>query len=467
MARKSVSRSGRTGAEGFSYFDHATRADVGLAPRHGDRAVRESCDHLPLFDQGRRRTASGSGGVALATPRPAGREAARLSIVHKTSNPNATQCADSPKSPARLFQVWKDASLAIFPGIPNLNPHAEFESGNRGGKRGKVLTLSDASRRNLMLYLAKINRDTEAYTLALTLPGDVQHLTSAKVHLAFKKLCNRLTAARLFPGVGFVWKRELQRRGALHYHLVLYGLEPEETRAAFHLWIATQWNSLVCVGLSDEETGKHLRWHLHPKNMEKVRGNIARYFAKYLGKPLETVCEEIPGRWWGKVNANALPLSACSEMPLPERAAIFAHRIARKLRQKRADEARHRSIARNSGLVDSNGQPLVSQFGLLAMRTRIRNLNHQHVSWDSFPVGTQRALDWLVAVPAQHGLRWGKAKLFPKPKNLDRDENQARRFRQVRFSGIKLISSQSPQTALQIMRSVGNAMEAWRFRNPF
>jgi len=181
-------------------------------------------------------------------------------MVHKTSSGNPADLANSIKSPARLFQVWKDASLAIFPGIPNLNPNAEPNTGNRGGIRGKVVTLSDASRRNLMIYLSKLCRDAEAFTLALTLPGDFKSLSSARVHLGFKKLCNQFTGSRLFPGVGFVWKRELQRRGALHYHLALYGLENDETRRAVQRWISMHWNALVCADLSDEEKGKHLRW---------------------------------------------------------------------------------------------------------------------------------------------------------------------------------------------------------------
>jgi hypothetical protein len=66
------------------------------------------------------------------------------------------------------------------------------DQGNRGGKRGRVHTLSDASRHNLMLYLAKLNRDAPAFAMALTLPGDVQFLTSVKVHLALKTLCKCL-----------------------------------------------------------------------------------------------------------------------------------------------------------------------------------------------------------------------------------------------------------------------------------
>jgi hypothetical protein len=244
---------------------------------------------------------------------------------------------------------------------------------------------------------------------------------------------------------------------------LLYGLENEETRAAFQRWIAGNWNELLCAGLSDEETGKHLRWHLHAKNMEAVRGNIARYFAKYLGKPLETVSERIPGRWWGKVNGKAVPLSPCSEMPLPERAAIFAHRVARRLLKIRMDQAKHRATAKAAGLTNSKGEPLVSQFGLLGMRDRIRNLDHQKIDWDCFPPGTQRALDWLVLVPGLKGLRWGKA-TRPKKK---RRKGTPPKPDYSKYSRVRLISNHSPATALQIMRFVGTAMKHWVERNPF
>lgn len=362
----------------------------------------------------------------------------RLSMVHKTSSGQTADSASADKSP-QLFQIWKDGSLAMFPGIPNKDPKAAPLSGNRGGPRGKVVTLSDASRRNLMIYLAKMRRDAQGFTLTLTLPGDTRLLPSALVHLRFLKLCNRFTASRLFPAVSYVWKRELQKRGALHYHLLLYGLVNDATRRAFQRWIANQWNGLVCVGLSDEEWGKHLRWHLHAKNMEAVRGNIASYFAKYLGKALESICEEIPGRWWGKVNTKALPVAACSEMPLPAPAAVLAHRLARKLIKKRADAAKHYNLARELGMVDLNGKPYLTPFDMIAMKGG-------HLT------GGKRFL-WEVM---QHsaklkGKRWGKS----------------RRRGFGKYSRVRLISKNSPATALQIMRQVGDALKDWVARNPF
>ncbi len=368
-----------------------------------------------------------------------------LSIVHKTSSPSADR-----KTDARLFQIWPEGSSAIFPGIPNRSPHAKSSSGNRGGKRGKVTTLSDASRTNLKRYLATMKRDAPAFTMALTLPNDFKAISSASVHQIFKIICNRLTASRGFPGVSFVWKRELQRRGALHYHLLIYGIEVEMIRQSFQRWLALQWNSLICASFDAEESGKHLRWHLHSKNMEAVRGNIAGYFAKYLGKPLEAVCEEIPGRWWGKVNGSALPLSTRREVAMPERAAIIAHRIARKLLQKRANEAKHRIIAKASGLMSSRGQPLVSQFELIRIRNRFKHIDLTQIDLDNPPplfFHDLIRLEW----PRQKGFRWGKAKRSPFAK----------------FSKVRLISKDSPTTAARIMKFVGEAMREWASRNPF
>ena len=386
---------------------------------------------LPLADGKRDARASGH-----PLP-PAGGH--RLSMVHKTSNDNPADPPDSIKSPVQLFQVWKEGALAILPGIPNFDPQAEHNTGNRGGIRGKVVTLSDASRRKLMLYLATIGRDAQGYTMALTLPGDFKSLSSARVHMGFKKLLNQFTGSRLFPGVGFIWKRELQRRGALHYHLLLYGLESPATRRTVQGWIANHWNALVCAGLSDEEKGKHLRVHLHPTNMEKVRKNFAGYFAKYLGKPLESVCEEIPGRWWGKVNVKALPISERSEMPLPERAAVIAHRVARKIQQKRADAAKHYRLARELGMVDFEKQPLLSQFDMIAMKGG-------HLTKEQQMCGA------IMQRAAQiRGKRWGKC----------------RKFRFAKYSKIRLISNTSPATAIQIMRYVGQALKDWMERNPY
>lgn len=360
-----------------------------------------------------------------------------LSIVHKTRSDPPTSAPDKPKPSPRRFEVWKEGSLAIFPGIPNHDPNAQNQGTNRGGKRGIVTDLSPASRNNLMRLLATMKRHEEAYTLTLTLPRDFESITPEQVHSCFKDLCRRFTGSELFPDMSFVWKREIQKRGALHYHLLLYGLQDKALRVCFQGWIARQWNELVCVHVIEADKARHLRWHLHRKNMQKVRGNICGYFAKYLGKDPQAGHHPIPGRWWGKVNKKALPISSHSELCLPERAAIIAHRITRKLKQKRADAAKHRAISKEIGFTRPSGELILSQFDILRLKQGHSEFQHLAAVF--------------LSLPHASGQRWGKATFH----------------KCTKFAKIHLISANSPQTALQIMKHVGQQMKDWKERNPF
>ena len=388
MARKSISRSGRSGAEGFSYFDHATRSDVGLAPRHGDRVVRESCDHLPLFDHGRARTARDGGGVALATPHGAGREAAPLSMGHISSNSEIKGAAAKPKPSQTSVRIWPKGSRCDFPGIEASCLRLKHTPPPKRVPRGKIETLSESSRRRLKLILHTVDFEALAFTMALTLPGCTDGISGAFAKRRFIVLCNRMTASRIseIRRIGMMWKQELQKREEVHFHLVLYGVT-EENRRSVQRWIAEQWNELICSGSSAEDRSNHLWWHLrdgstrsgryNPQadNMQEIR-NFAGYFAKYLGKneQAQAARDPIPGRWWGKVNNQNIPWAEMIEQELPLRMRIHAQRIARKIRQKKANAAKFLCIMREADLVrlsgPDKGQPIVSQFALTCGHAR-------------------------------------------------------------------------------------------------
>jgi len=169
----------------------------------------------------------------------------------------------------------------------------------------------------------------------------------------------------------------------------------------------------------------------------KEHGEGARkhrqYFAKYLGKPLEGVREPIPGRWWGKVNSKALPVAERLDTILSARASVLAHRLVRKLLQKRADAAKHYTMARKLTMVGFNKEPLLSQFGMIAMKGG-------HLSQKEARFG-----EVMTDVAKFHGKRWGKSR--------------KRGF--GKFSKIRLISNSSPATAIQIISHVMKALEGW------
>lgn len=164
---------------------------------------------------------------------------------------------------------------------------------------------------------------------------------------------------------------------------------------------------------------------------------MANYFAKYIGKAEEEEHAFIAGRWWGKVNQKALPLSQYSELELPLRVAIFAQRIARKIKKKRADEAKHRMISKKCGVMDFQGNPLHSQF-------RVHAMKHGHAS-----TALEAAIVWHI--PKLNCYRWGKAKLQET----------------VKFAGVHLISSNSPHLAKQIIKYSAAHLKHWLEIQPF
>jgi hypothetical protein len=295
-------------------------------------------------------------GDARSASRPA---PAPLSMGHISSPP--------------VLTAWIGGLRADFPRIPDLDPRKKtlispFDPVDHP-KRGVVTEFTANSRRRFLRELATIMASEPAYTMALTVPGgDVSTITHKSVKLAFKKLNGRRAAHPLFSGVSGYWKLEVQERGAIHYHLLIYGLESAELRAAFQKWLATQWNALLCASLTPKQTKDHLWWHSRADNMELVRSTA--YFAKYVGK--SEVAGEMTGRWWGWFNKTSLPKAPPQICPLSDKANVMLHRLARKRRKKQMNEGRHRAVAKAVGLVDFDGNPLVSQFGLLAMRNRLQ-----------------------------------------------------------------------------------------------
>lgn len=274
-----------------------------------------------------------------------------------------------------MFRIWKNASLGQTPGIPNLG-HSSNAQQRNVGKRGKILRQSESSRRNLQSSLAKVRSGVDLYTMCLSLPGYVEHFTHSSVKMAFLRFLKRLTAktsrdSRFREVAGF-WKQELQKRNALHFHLLLSGVALVDLDFV-HQWICGQWIDCVMLvpGMPPEmiadEKRKMLAVHLHAKNFEKIRGNFHAYFAKYLGKDVEAHAAEfpIPGRWWGKFNSAHLPFGQLKELPLPARVALHSQRVCRKIRQARANDAKHLALCRRfNGLLPDGKTPGVSRHQL-------------------------------------------------------------------------------------------------------
>lgn len=283
--------------------------------------------------------AGGEADARDSARRPPPADAALLSMGHNPSPSN-------PHPP--VVRLWTEGTRADCPSIPNLRPGTGkvLRPGN-DSKRGKVTEFTAKSRRNLVRKLGTLKTSAKCFTMALTLPGQLEHLTREQILEAFAKLERRYTARARFASVPIVWKREIQKRGAVHWHFLIYcpldGYEGAALMDEVHQWFVRQWNSLVCAGASEKTREEHRWWHARAENFEPVK-DMAGYFAKYLGKD-EDASGALPGRWWGSWNKGALPESPCEATFVPLRVAVDVHRAFRKIRQKRANEGKQKAIA--------------------------------------------------------------------------------------------------------------------------
>jgi hypothetical protein len=243
-----------------------------------------------------------------------------------------------------VLKFWQEGSRADLPGIPDLNPNKQenpwaASQANRP-PRGNITEFSGRSRLRLKRSLATMKRTEPAHTMVLTLPGcEVKRFAPAFITEAFTKVLRRLSSTSRFDGVSGYWKRELQKRSAIHYHLVLYGIADDALRAEFQTWLVRQWTSFFADSLTEKQREDHRWWHARPENMQQVR-DFTDYFSKYLGKD-EEASGGLPGRWWGSFNKARLPAAPQAQAELGNAAAVCFHRLARKRRQKQIARGKH------------------------------------------------------------------------------------------------------------------------------
>jgi hypothetical protein len=168
-----------------------------------------------------------------------------------------------------------------------------------GGRRGSVKGFSAASRKRCLRLMACIDRYLLKWLpifMTLTyhhnIPADPKEW---KLQLA--SFCKRLE--RRWPDASIVWKLEPQRRGAPHFHLLVFGVETIP-----HEWVAQAWNEIVEPG-----NELHLQAGTQVKRAQSWNG-VMSYAAKYIGKEHEGFSEQYGsvGRFWGVRRGDLLPI---------------------------------------------------------------------------------------------------------------------------------------------------------------
>jgi len=247
---------------------------------------------------------------------PSGREEAGvsakgLSTCHNTRK-NSQSDEKAAKSDGKTAKItfYSDGSLLMVT-KNRLNPYA---GNKRDWIRGKVTKFSRRSRTNLMRTLAKISKKKLPLFVTLTYPAEYpedHEVYKADLDKFFKRLKYR------FSEFACIWKLEFQKRGAPHYHLLVWGLSIHTRQIISKLWYEV-------VSSGDE---KHLRAGTQVQRIRSWRG-VMSYASKYMGK-LETNEQGHPGRFWGVSGRGWIPWSAIEEY------SVFPERVVRAMRMMR------------------------------------------------------------------------------------------------------------------------------------
>lgn len=203
-----------------------------------------------------------------------------------------------PSVPGPELQIARRGNLMRLQG--------RTESGGQmgGGKRGKVAGLSRQARARLMRLVASIDRTYPASLwLFVTLTYPAEYPTDATTyHRHLDSWFKRLF--RDSPDAAAIWKCEYQRRGAPHFHILLFGRAFLDRH-----WLSKSWYDVVGSG-----DVNHLAAGTQIKAVRSW-GGVTHYAAKYVAKT-ETATNAAPtGRLWGIRNRAALPIEVL-DLPL-------------------------------------------------------------------------------------------------------------------------------------------------------
>lgn len=136
-----------------------------------------------------------------------------------------------------------------------------------GGRRGRVLGYSADSRKRLMEKMGRIDRDKLPLFVTVTYPAEFPCPRRAKRDfVAFRK---RLM--RRFPRLSLIWRMELQKRGAPHFHFLVWGVALLPIADVRALWAAV-------IGYEGE-----VKLQVKVERIRSWRGLLS-YVSKYIAK---------------------------------------------------------------------------------------------------------------------------------------------------------------------------------------
>ncbi|MEP2446584.1 MAG: hypothetical protein ABJI69_05095 [Balneola sp.] len=161
-------------------------------------------------------------------------------------------------------------------------------------EQGDITEFTNSSRRRFLYKLNKalLYKNESFRFITLTYPNKFP--TEGKVYKSdLDVFLKRLNSQ--FGTIEYIWKLEAQKRGAPHYHLVIF-FKNMPTLQFLKKWVSKNWYEVVHRNL-EEKDEKHLKAGTNVKVLNNAR-HLVNYLSKYLSKT-EGEQLENQGRFWG------------------------------------------------------------------------------------------------------------------------------------------------------------------------
>jgi hypothetical protein len=181
-------------------------------------------------------------------------------------------------------------------------------------KRSSISSFSRRSRFRLFRLLSQLENINDRKTLFVTLT--YHHNWKETPRKAQRDFHHFLTRLRNFDtDVSYIWRIELQRRGAPHFHLILlpgqgFDKSPGEKYIAT---LASMWHSIA-----DPDSRAHKQYGVKIDKINDYTMACA-YLSKYIAKVDDTDKKDVGGRHWGA--SRNLPRATKTEIVCNDREA--------------------------------------------------------------------------------------------------------------------------------------------------
>ena len=180
-----------------------------------------------------------------------------------------------------------------------------------GGMRLEIKGFTEGSRKRLFEKLNRLDSEglkEQPKFMTLT-TKELYHPEVMSIFL--DRMLKRVK--KISPGASAIWKKEFQKRGAVHYHLMWFELPYMPFRDLRKMWaeIVDEWDPMPFVRIEAIRTWRGVLWYVG-KYIAKVEPEGVDYSSLFNIVTYSTAGYEIKGklgRFWGVHNKSELPLA--------------------------------------------------------------------------------------------------------------------------------------------------------------